>query len=608
MKSLQSISQTLLAMIKQQGCKTVFGVPGAYSIHFVDSCATNPSQIEFVLTSHEGGAAFMAQGYSQVTGSLGCVVTTAGPAALNTVAALASAKSDGDRVLLIHGEIPKAKRGQGLLQDTAAIGCDIRDALAPVVHEQFLINSASDFTNQFERLSAALETPSRTTHLMVGADAFSAQVPSPPRREVSPRVEDDFVLDESFGMVEDLLVKAGSTFALVGHGVYQAKSLEELHAVLDLLEIPTMVTARAAACIDPMKPYYLGQHSIFSHQRVDDLMTAYGGKKTDLLLVIGSSLGEFASNGAASYLREIPNIVHVNTDENCFGRLGKHALNLKMDAKRFLKRMMASKRLAESRTAIRARNRRRLDECRSRTSMRLHSRLNEDLGVRGAELTGQRLVYAVSEALAQCLDPEMTVNVVADTGSSKLYAAHYFSYRPGSRCIMNSGAIDCLGFGLSAAIGAAVGSRDIQENALTICFVGDGGLLMNNELNTLVANASLQKLRLMIFVLNDASLSYVHQGFAAVMGRPLESTRFNRQLDFAKMASSFGLPSVTIRNESEITSDFIANALEKNELPLVVDCRISKKAVGPGLARYNQVRSLLGKAPLSASEMKATLE
>ncbi len=606
MKPTQSISQTLLSMLNRQGCKTLFGVPGAYSIHFVDTCAANPGQIEFVLASHEGGAAFMAQGYSQVTRHLGCVVTTAGPAALNTVAALASAKSDGDRVLLVHGEIPKAKRGRGLLQDTTAFDCEIQDALAPVVHEQFQINSAADFTDQFERLSEALETPSRTTHLMIGADAFSAQISPPARTERSPAgEEEDPVSDGTLRRVEDLLIESASTFVLAGHGVYQSKSLGELQAFLDPLEIPAMVTARAAACIDPTKPYYLGQHSIFSHRRVDDLMKSHGGKNADLLLVIGSSLGEFASNGAASYLKEFPNIVHVNTDVNCFGRLGKHALNLKMDAKRFLERMIASPRLEGARNAIRERNRRRLAGFRRNTSMELHSRMNEDL--RDAGLTGQKLVHAVSAALARHLDSETTVNVVADTGSSKLYAAHYFSYRPGSRCLMNSGTVDCLGFGLSAAIGAAIGSRDIQEKALTICFVGDGGLLMNNELNTLAANASLRNLKLLIFVLNDASLSYVHQGFAAVMGRPLESTRFDRRLDFAKMASSFGLSSVTIEKESEITSDFIAEVLEKNELPLVVDCRISNQVIGPGLGRYNQVRSLLGKAPLSPIEMKATL-
>lgn len=606
MKATETMSQALLTMIKKNGCKTVFGVPGAYNIHFVDSCAEAGSGVEFILTSHEGGATFMAQGYSQVTGSLGCVVTTAGPAALNTIAALASAKSDGDRVLLVHGEIPKGKRGQGLLQDTEAFGCDIKSAIAPVVHDQFLVDAPSDFSDQYERLSGALQAPSRTTHLMIGADVFSAQISPNSRNCVESGAEDAFISEDVFKSVEELLIESESTFVLVGHGIYQSKCMDQLHGFLDLFEIPTMVTARAAACVDPKKLYYLGQHSIFSHQRVNELMKSHGGKKANLLLVIGSSLGEFASNGAASYLKEIPNIVHVNTDERCFGRLGKHAMNLKMDAKRFLERMITSKRLAASRTRICERNRERLGEFRSSTSMTLHSRLGEDLTE--AEFTGQRLVHAVSEALAEVIGKEMTVNVVADTGSAKLYAAHYFTYHSGSRCIMNSGTIDCLGFGLSAAIGAAVGSKDTQENAVTVCFVGDGGLLMNNELNTLSANASLKRLKLLIFVLNDASLSYVHQGFAAVMGRSLESTRFDRQLDFAKMASSFGLHSVVIQNESEITSQFISEALEKDELPLVVDCRISNKVVGPGLARYNQVRSLLGKEPLSPDEMRATLK
>ncbi len=609
MRPAQSLSKTLIDMIRLQGCRTLFGVPGAYSIHFVDACADKSSPLEFILSSHEGGAAFMAGGYSQVTGALGCVVTTAGPAALNTVAALASAKSDGDRVLLVHGEIPKTKRGLGLLQDTEAFGCSMQSALAPVVHDQFVIDSADDFTDRFDQISASLGASSHTTHLMVGADVFSAPIPFlAPSREKFIGNDDVSISDEAFASAEDLLIESKSVFALIGHGVYQSKCLEDLHLFLDQLEIPTLVTARAAACVDPTRPYYLGQHSIFSHQRVEELMKAYGGKKTDLLLVIGSSLGEFASNGFASYLTEIPNIIHVNTDEKCFGRLGGHALNLKMDAKLFIKRMIASKRLAASRTAIRERNRKRLGEFRLDGPTALHSRLDRDLATPASERSGQRLVHAVSEALAQCLDPATTLNVVADTGSSKLYAAHYFTYRAGSRCIINSGTIDCLGFGLSAAIGAAVGSRDIQEDALTICFVGDGGLLMNNELNTLAANASLKKLRLIVFVLNDASLSYVHQGFAAVMGRPLEATRFDRQLDFTKMAACFGLPSVIVENPGDITPEFFTNLIEKENLPMIVDCRISNKVVGPGFSRYNHVRSLFDKDPLTPDEMAATLE
>ena len=602
MISKPSISEILLDQVKQQGCKTIFGVPGAYSIHFVDHCTSGPEPVDFILCSHEGGATFMAQGYSHVTGSLGCVVTTAGPAALNTVTALASAKSDGDRVLLIHGENPKSKRGQGALQDATSFNCEVKDVLAPVVHQQFLIDSASDFINQFEELSKALSASHHTTHLMIGADVFPAQPILPARNSESSKSTVEQSTDKLLTSVEDLLIESESMLVLVGHGVYQANCVKELQTFLDPLEIPTMVTARAAACLDPKTPYYLGQHSIFSHERVAHLMKEYGGKKTDLLLVIGSSLGEFASNGGASYLKDIPNIIHVSTDSKCFGRLGGHAINIQMDAKLFLEKLINSSRLKKAQKLIKERNQKRLSEFRSTVSMNLYSRLNDDLTYTDDHLTGQRLVHAVSDSLTQCLDEDTVVNVVADTGSSKLYAAHYMSYKPGSRCIMNSGTIDCLGFGLSAAIGAAIGSRDIGENALTICFVGDGGLLMNNELNTLAANASLKSLRLIVFVLNDAALSYVHQGFAAVMGRPLESTRFHHQIDFSMMASSFGLSSTVVDQEYDITPGFFSEIISENNFPFIVDCRISNKVVGPGLSRYNQVRSLLGKQPLSPKE------
>ena len=98
---------------------------GAYSIDFVHTLSNEPG-ISYILASHEGGAVFMAQGYAEASRhSFGCAVTTEGPAALNTVNALACARADGDSVLLVHGAIPLSKSGRGALQDPAAYGCDL---------------------------------------------------------------------------------------------------------------------------------------------------------------------------------------------------------------------------------------------------------------------------------------------------------------------------------------------------------------------------------------------------------------------------------------------------------------------------------------------------
>ena len=91
------------------------------------------------------------------------------------------------------------------------------------------------------------------------------------------------------------------------------------------------------------------------------------------------------------------------------------------------------------------------------------------------------------------------------------------------------------------------------------------------------------------------------------MGRSLESTRFGRRLDFAKMADSFGLRAVAIEDVRELSPKFFAGLTGSGELPVLVDCRISNEVVGPGLSRYNQVRSLLGKTPISPADMATIL-
>ena len=72
-----SISLHLTRFLRHHGVKTVFGVPGAYHIDFLDKVSRDPD-LNYVLASHEGGAAYMAQAYGQVTGKFGCCCVTAG--------------------------------------------------------------------------------------------------------------------------------------------------------------------------------------------------------------------------------------------------------------------------------------------------------------------------------------------------------------------------------------------------------------------------------------------------------------------------------------------------------------------------------------------------
>ena len=84
--------EAVVESLASHGVRTVFGIPGTHNLAIYD--ALLDSDIRHILTRHEQGAAFMADGYSRASGRPGVCITTTGPAVMNTLAALSTAYSN----------------------------------------------------------------------------------------------------------------------------------------------------------------------------------------------------------------------------------------------------------------------------------------------------------------------------------------------------------------------------------------------------------------------------------------------------------------------------------------------------------------------------------
>lgn len=618
MSSQLKLSNLLCRYLKQKKIFTHFGVPGAYSIDFVDAISRD-NDLKFYLASHEGGAAFMAQGYSQTsTNKIGSVITTAGPGAMNTIVGLAGAKSDGDRIILTHGEVPNHLRNAGALQDSSAYNCDILQLMNQVSVSQRYITSNTQFPSLFKDLENFVSpndplTPYGPFHLCVPMDVFTKT--SSEDILLSNESPKNFQIDFDPAILEEAqrkLFTAQRPLVLVGKGVLQSNASQLVEQFLIETGIPFMTTARGVSAVDNCLANYVGQFSLFPHGRSIKFLEEI---QPDLLIVLGSSLGEYPTNGWSTLLTRIPEKIIVNKDSNSFTRIsskpegGKSTsdLGIQSDIRTFMgsfleviRKYPSNKRTVLSRN-IQISN----GFFASHPSLEMSRFDSLICQSSNPKLTGQKLVHEVGKCLKE-LFPSTHVNIVADTGCSKMYASHYITYPPGWNCLIAGGGIDSMGFGLCGAIGAALGSYDSGKEAITVCFTGDGSFLMNNEILSLSSNSSIQNCPLLIFVLNDGALSYVHQGFAAITNQPLEATRFSKQVDFQQMAQSVGLPCVTISSAEQITSSFLANLISKRT-PILIDCRIDGNSIGPGYDRYNIVRERLNLHRLSVEEMSRVL-
>lgn len=114
-------AQALVEALKMNGIHTVFGLPGVQLDHIFDALYEERGAIRVLESRHEQGAAYMAYGYAQSTGTLGTYLVVPGPGLLNTATALCTAHASNAPVLALTGQIPMPYigRGHGILHEVA---------------------------------------------------------------------------------------------------------------------------------------------------------------------------------------------------------------------------------------------------------------------------------------------------------------------------------------------------------------------------------------------------------------------------------------------------------------------------------------------------------
>ena len=116
-------AQLFLRYIQGEGVEYIFGVPGTSLIPLYDAL-NKQNAIKPILTKHEEGAAFMADGYARVSGKLGVCYGTSGPGSTNLVTGVANAYMDEVPLLVLTGQVPTSVYGKGTFQDSTKEGVD----------------------------------------------------------------------------------------------------------------------------------------------------------------------------------------------------------------------------------------------------------------------------------------------------------------------------------------------------------------------------------------------------------------------------------------------------------------------------------------------------
>lgn len=565
-----TVAQILLAHLKREGVRAVFGIPGGPVTPLFDALYHEPA-LRTVAARHEAGAAFMALGYARASGRLGACCLTTGPGATNAVTAVAAAKTDGIPVLVLTAQVATTVFGRGSLQDSSESGVDTVSIFRPVTKMSAMIASAENAGHLMRQaIRTAMTGRKGPVHLSVPTDLMrrlaSTEAPLPAEyRPFSRTVDQDAVWE-----CASRLAEARRPVILAGHGVNLAGAQRELLELADLLAIPVATTPKGKGAFPENHPLSLRVFGLASSPLAEGCLLS---PDVDLLLVLGSSLHENSTQGWDRRLAQGRAVVQLDVDPSVIGRNYPVSNALVGDAKSTLRelilqvrRLGVDPRLTEGRRAV-----------QRRLFQELPRYLNPEAMFDGrSPVKPQRLMRLLDAAFpADAL-------VFLDIGNHTLWATHYLTANGRNTFAHNWGEFAAMGYGVAAPVGAKIATPERP----VVAVVGDGGFAMAGME---VSAAVTHEVPVLWVVLNDGRLNAVHQGQSAQYSGRTIATEFHR-MDVAGVASALGAWSRRV-TRSEDVAPAVAAALGCGR-PAVLDVWIDADEPSPLQSRIRALDKL----------------
>jgi acetolactate synthase-1/2/3 large subunit len=460
------------------------------------------------------------------------------------------ARMEGAKVLLVTGSTSAALRGRGAFQETSGTASALAPLFAPgaVFHHAAIVEDARELDVFLARLAGGVARPNGfVAHLglpLAVQTARRSERVTPRLRPAPPPVCDATTVARSAGLL------ATEPFVIwAGFGARHAGP-----AVRDLAELTgarVMATPRAKGVMPENHPQYLGVTGHGGHGTVEEYLKEAPPARA---LVLGSRLGEFVSFWSPDLVpRE--GLVHVDLDPSVFGAAYPTVPTFGVQAEigAFVEALIAA--------------------WPSRSGPSAPAALPPEPPPRlEARSPGPVRPSFLMQAVQREIVEKDAASVIVDAGNALALGNHYLRF-PGPGRYRASTCFASMGHGSAGVLGAALG------HGKAVAIVGDGALLMQNEINT----AASYGIPAVWIVLNDARYGMIAQGMQTIGWEPF-ATDFPRA-DFVAIARAMGADGVRVDREHDLEAALRAGVGAPG--PFVIDVIIDPNEVIPS-GRRNQ--------------------
>jgi thiamine pyrophosphate-dependent acetolactate synthase large subunit-like protein len=307
MRAMPTGARLIVDLLERRGVEVCFGLPGVHNLALWEALRDSP--IRLVGVRHEQAAAYAADGYARATGRLGVALTTTGPGAANTLAAVGEAWAARSPVLVIATDIPSTLRRPGVYRGVLHETTDQAAMFAPIVKAAHRALRREAVAPAAEAaLADVVAPPHRPVYLEIATDLLGGEVEPARPDEASDRESDGRIValpatDGALGDAAARLAAAERPLIWAGTGARDAGA--QLGALADRLAAPVITTYGAAGVLPPSHPCLVG---LPAHVAPAGALW----DEADVVLAVGSDLDGVQTQNFA--MPQPPALVAVNLD------------------------------------------------------------------------------------------------------------------------------------------------------------------------------------------------------------------------------------------------------------------------------------------------------
>ncbi|HAS1031116.1 TPA: acetolactate synthase large subunit [Enterobacter cloacae] len=504
-------AQLIVHLLERQGITTVAGIPGGTVLPLYDALSQS-TQIRHVLARHEQGAGFIAQGMARTQGKPAVCMACSGPGATNLVTAIADARLDSIPLICITGQVPSSMIGTDAFQEVDTYGISI-----PITKHNYLVRDITELpqviSDAFRIAQSGRPGP---VWIDIPKDVQTAEIeidvlPEPGERAPAPEFSAESVRDAAA-----MINAAKRPVLYLGGGAINAA--DEIRQFAEKANLPTTMTLMALGMLPKAHPLSLGMLGMHGARSTNYIL-----QEADLLIVMGARFDDRAIGKTEQFC---PNakIIHVDIDRAELGKIKQPHVAIQGDVADVLAQL-----IPQTDATDRADWRQMVAD--------LQREFPGAIPTEGDPLSH----YGLINAVAACVDDSAIITT--DVGQHQMWTAQAYPLnRP--RQWLTSGGLGTMGFGLPAAVGAALANPDRK----VICFSGDGSLMMNIQE---MATAAENQLDVKIILMNNEALGLVHQQQSLFYKQGVFAATYPGIINFMQIAAGFGLHTCDLNAEED---------------------------------------------------------